>query len=387
MAQRRKIALVYTYNENWIGGTYYVENLISALSQLPDEQQPELLIFSVNVADAERLRQAVQYMHWSFHAIQLKLPFISRAVNKLSNILLKKPLIRAVHREVGAELVFPLPLSWHRYFYKIPHHLYWIPDFQEHYLPEFFDSAELESRKREQKLMLDTAHNIVFSSQQVQRDFNVLYPGNYIAQYVLQFAVTSRVTSEPEIECLARYNITCPYFICSNQFWKHKNHPVVLRALHELRHTHPDALVVFTGKNFDSRNPDYYSDLMNLHKELGLEPVAKFLGFIPRQDQLALMQGALAVIQPSLFEGWSTSVEDAKSLGVPLLVSELDVHKEQLMTYQAKRFFAPSDAHTLAMHMAAALDGGLPSNQYEYQKDITRFAETFMRIVQDVTAK
>jgi glycosyltransferase involved in cell wall biosynthesis len=42
------------------------------------------------------------------------------------------------------------------------------------------------------------------------------------------------------------------------------------------------------------------------------------------------MKGAKAIIQPSLFEGWSTVIEDAKSLQVPVIASNIDVHKEQM---------------------------------------------------------
>jgi hypothetical protein len=54
------------------------------------------------------------------------------------------------------------------------------------------------------------------------------------------------------------------------------------------------------------------------------------LGLISRSDQLLLMRNSQAVIQPSLFEGWSTVIEDAKSLQVPVIASNLKVHIEQL---------------------------------------------------------
>jgi glycosyltransferase involved in cell wall biosynthesis len=38
------------------------------------------------------------------------------------------------------------------------------------------------------------------------------------------------------------------------------------------------------------------------------------------------------VLNPSLFEGWSTTVEEARSLGVPLILSDLAVHREQAGT-------------------------------------------------------
>ena len=41
------------------------------------------------------------------------------------------------------------------------------------------------------------------------------------------------------------------------------------------------------------------------------------------------MRKAMAVIQPSLFEGWSTVVEDARALGKPMILSDFPVHIEQ----------------------------------------------------------
>jgi glycosyltransferase involved in cell wall biosynthesis len=41
------------------------------------------------------------------------------------------------------------------------------------------------------------------------------------------------------------------------------------------------------------------------------------------------MRASMALLNPSLFEGWSTPVEEARSLGVPLVLSDLDVHREQ----------------------------------------------------------
>lgn len=55
---------------------------------------------------------------------------------------------------------------------------------------------------------------------------------------------------------------------------------------------------------------------------------------------------SVAVINPSLFEGWSTTVEEAKSLGVPLILSDLSIHREQ--TGGAASFFNPEDPTDIA---------------------------------------
>jgi hypothetical protein len=57
---REKIALIFSYNEQWIGGTYYITNLISALVNLPDVDKPELIILS-NKKDFKYLCSLVNY--------------------------------------------------------------------------------------------------------------------------------------------------------------------------------------------------------------------------------------------------------------------------------------------------------------------------------------
>ncbi|MEO8352985.1 MAG: glycosyltransferase, partial [Chthoniobacteraceae bacterium] len=61
---------------------------------------------------------------------------------------------------------------------------------------------------------------------------------------------------------------------------------------------------------------------------------------------------AIAIIQPSLFEGWSTVVEDARALGRPCLLSDLGVHREQ--NPPGAHFFPPHSAEALADLMAEA---------------------------------
>ena len=56
----------------------------------------------------------------------------------------------------------------------------------------------------------------------------------------------------------------------------------------------------------------------------------KYLGVVPLDDVYKLNANCLCLINPSLFEGWSTTVEEAKSFGTPTILSNIPVHKEQL---------------------------------------------------------
>ena len=70
------------------------------------------------------------------------------------------------------------------------------------------------------------------------------------------------------------------------------------------------------------------------------------MGLVPKFDQIQLMRRSIAVVQPSLFEGWSTLVEDARLLGKPMILSNLPVHLEQNPPYSA--FFEVNSPEDLA---------------------------------------
>jgi glycosyltransferase involved in cell wall biosynthesis len=94
------------------------------------------------------------------------------------------------------------------------------------------------------------------------------------------------------------------------------------------------------------------------------------------------MKHAQAVLQPSLFEGWSTVIEDAISLQVPVIASSLPVNKEQLGLDGT--YFEPHDAEKLAEIIYKFPHRNLSHVFYDdYNKRIKNAAKTFMKIFRD----
>jgi glycosyltransferase involved in cell wall biosynthesis len=71
--------------------------------------------------------------------------------------------------------------------------------------------------------------------------------------------------------------------LCSNQFWVHKNHNLILK-IDLLKAYGIEVLVIFTGKETDYRNPNYFDQLKQKAEKLGIKENIKFLGFIDRED-------------------------------------------------------------------------------------------------------
>jgi hypothetical protein len=101
-----------------------------------------------------------------------------------------------------------------------------------------------------------------------------------------------------------------------------------------------------SGAVSDERWPDYADKVRALLAHPDVARRTTLLGSIERDDQIDLMIGSLGVLQPSRFEGWSTVVEEARALGLPSLLSEFAVHREQ--NPPGAVFFDPDDADALA---------------------------------------
>jgi glycosyltransferase involved in cell wall biosynthesis len=147
-----------------------------------------------------------------------------------------------------------------------------------------------------------------------------------------------------------RYGIDGPYFYLPNQFWVHKNHRVVADALALLKSRNEHALVVSTGLTEDQRQPGYFESLMHHVQEIGVPDQFRVLGVVPYADVIGLMRGTIAIMSPSLFEGWGLSVAEGKSMGKTMILSDIPVFREQAPEHAY--FFPPRSAEALADTMS-----------------------------------
>lgn len=226
----------------------------------------------------------------------------------------------------------------------------WIPDFQHEHLPDFFTEEDIAFRRKSITALASEAETLVFSSQSSLADFQRFHPGYRGRSEILRFAVTPLTLLENDEAALG--DVPPRFFLVCNQFWRHKNHAVIFEALRILKDRGVRPPVLCTGALHDYRNTAFAGEIESRLREHDLESQVVLLGLVSRERQLALMRRALAVIQPSLFEGWSTVVEDIRAIGRPSLLSNIDVHQEQ--NPHGAKYFSPQDAEALAGLMANA---------------------------------
>lgn len=377
MVTRKQITLIYSYNDNWIGGTYYILNIIKALSNLPDELKPDLLILHDENSPLDKIEH-IQYPFISYRSHDLGLGFFQRAINKVFFYINGKHFFRKKLPSNIGQNVYPLTAVMEKG--KIKNGLYWIADLQEFHLPHFFSKFEIRARKMMYKNFVDKKYPIVFSSKTAANDFDHFFKSNHNPKFVLNFAsfIGEDYKKINIDDLLLKYKIDKQYFIVSNQFWKHKNHQVVLEAIEDLLQKEKNFKVVFTGKEYDYRNPEYTDSLKDYIKSKKISDYVLFLGFIDRDEQLQLMANAISIIQPSLFEGWSTVVEDAKVVNQYILLSDIPLHREQIDVNCS--FFKPDDSKELSLKMLDALVNKKQLTSIDYGNTQTKFAKDFLKM-------
>jgi len=120
----------------------------------------------------------------------------------------------------------------------------------------------------------------------------------------------------------------------------------------------------------------------------GIRDQLYLLGLIPRDRQVALYRMATALVQPSVNEGWSTLVEEAKALGKNILLSDIPVHREQMP--HNPYFFESLNSVLLASKIkevyVAFGDQAFPNRQIEenalhnYRNNLIEFGNNFISI-------
>jgi glycosyltransferase involved in cell wall biosynthesis len=335
-------------NNNWLGGMSYYRNLFSALKDLPDRKiDPVLVTTSQGLEPLKAQFPDVAVVRLPLLDAPSAVAKVRRVMRVVSgrDILLERDLSRENIRILSHSAYFGRrsPVA----------SIVWIPDFQQLTFPEFFSRRELTERRRNAENCCRHASTVLLSSNAALSDLRKICAGD-AETAVLPFVATvpSGQDMLPLEQLRAKYGLADKFFHLPNQFWIHKNHIAVIEALALLRQQGKLFEVIVTGNTADPRQPDHFSSLMVTAHKLGVDDLFRPLGVVPYLDLMSLMRHAVAVINPSKFEGWSTTVEEAKSMGKAIVLSDIPVHREQAPDRAA--YFPANDAGLLAVKMSEA---------------------------------
>jgi glycosyltransferase involved in cell wall biosynthesis len=347
MKEVKNIALIVHGTERWIAGVIYFEHLVSALHHSHPEIKINLLIGprgDLKYLSKVTLNAISGYHYYSFYKT---MPLWKKALSVVWCFFRNRPVqsIERIIEDTQTSFVYP-----NNYFleFDIPSAA-WIPDFQHKLYPEYFKGKQLVVREKLIKKLIHGSKNLVVSSNDALKHMETFYSGRKERTYVLPFScyIEKSILQADAGNYVKKYELPDKYLIFSSQLWKHKNHLNLLKALKiVIDQGQKGVFLVLTGKMTDLRDTGYSEVISNFIKDNDLSVHVKILGLIPRFDQLQLLRYSACIIQPSYFEGWSAMIEDARSLGKKILVSDIPVHREQ--NPADSHFFNPSKPEELA---------------------------------------
>jgi glycosyltransferase involved in cell wall biosynthesis len=195
-----------------------------------------------------------------------------------------------------------------------------IPDLQHEYLPNFFEKNTLEWRKRTFQPSVFYADTVFTISEHSKSTIVEKLRSDPAKVVTVGLDVDPEFRSPPTVEAQDAFRglaISEPYIYFPANFWRHKNHSTLLRALKFLvEGGHSDLTLVLTGA------PGTGMDRVQAETaKLKLTQNVRFLGYQPRSVIAEIYRHSLCLVFVSLFEGFGIPILEAFHTGTPVVAS------------------------------------------------------------------
>lgn len=380
MVKRFTIGLNYFFdNHSNSGIVNYIYNIIAALKSLPDNEKPAIVVFFSENAPVDYLR-TIDYPYINFLLFQsYPSNFILRKMNGLVRRIIKNDIFKQLFYYSKIDSLYPCFTINDNNFDDYKNRIFWLVDFNNRAFPDHYGDEGINMMRNQQELT-SSNQRVVLSSNALFDELKTYYPNYKCDIKLLRFASSLQKPEDRDIPLIKKkYNIEVPYLMSPNQLWEHKNQGLVLDAVNIIKQKQPELKfkILFSGSLKVNRGKGLYIDtLRNKIEEYGLHNYVEFLGVLERNEQLLLMKGSSALLQPSLYEGWSTLVEEAKALNKFIILSSLPVHKEQISENVV--FFDPHNAQQLADKILNCLTRPQMISQVDYQKNIYNYGKDIL---------
>ncbi len=143
--------------------------------------------------------------------------------------------------------------------------------------------------------------------------------------HVLPFVAPPYIwESTPPDDFDARYSLPSKFIFYPAQFWEHKNHKRLIRAVASLKKDLPDLSLVLAGSPKNA-----YDSVVKLVQKLDLSSSVQFLGYVPDEDMPELYRRARALVMPTFYGPTNIPPLEAFVAGCPVAISGIYAMPEQ----------------------------------------------------------
>jgi glycosyltransferase involved in cell wall biosynthesis len=237
------------------------------------------------------------------------------------------PVVKTIVNQKCDLWVFPTQDTW-TYLIPVPA-IGTIYDLMHRYqkqFPEVSDHGQFQRREKHYMNICKWSAGILVDSQVGKQHVVESYQTNPNKIHVLPFVAPKYIQNDDRnSKTVNRYNLPEKYFFYPAQFWEHKNHKSLLKAMADLKKEVKDLNFVFVGSPYNG-----YESTIALSKELNLMNNIKILGYVPDHDMPALYRRSRALIMPTFFGPTNIPPLEAMTLDCPVAISDIFGTREQL---------------------------------------------------------
>jgi len=218
-------------------------------------------------------------------------------------------------------------------------------DFAFKYFPECYSGTERYLQELAVKNAIKYAYKIVVTSEANKKDFLKFYSCSSEKIAIIPLGFNDSLHGERE-SVSAVEGLNAPFFLSVGRLEKRKNTSRIVEAFIKFKkETLSQALLILVGKN--GYGAKEIRKLISREKKIRKDIIV--LGFIKNAELSYLYSNALALIYPSLYEGFGFPALEAMSCGTPVLTSDAPTLKE--VAGRAALFVNPKKVEEIAAGM------------------------------------
>ncbi len=262
------------------------------------------VIHSIGVFLEHTLPRPLYGMIYRFYKHNLKSPKTSKTVSGLEGDLLFCPFTAPLYYEAGIPTVIV------------------VYDLQFKTYPQFFSSEALYNLEHYLERSCKVASRLICISEYTRQ--SLIDECHLAEDKALTIPISlcnpiKKIPSKLLDRILIKFTLQRKQFlIYPANFWVHKNHEMLITAFNMYLKQNPESplKLVFTGA--PGERMTYLEEAV---KKIDLEGRIIFAGFLEVDEYSAIFQASLALIFPSLYEGFGIPLLESMYFGVPVLSS------------------------------------------------------------------
>ena len=158
-----------------------------------------------------------------------------------------------------------------------------------------------------------------YSANEIEKHFSIPRSQISVIPLGVDEECFNRISKEKRDEVLSRYNLASEYFVCIGTLQPRKNITRLLDAFlqlpQELQREHPLVIIGRNGWNCES--------LIERLNKLKTSNRVFWLDYVSFEDKYALIQSSLAMVFPSLYEGFGLPLLEAFASDIPVITSNI----------------------------------------------------------------